>query len=245
LVPQDPNDEPASELLKRIQTEKAGLMKRGKIRKEKPLPPIGQDETPFDLPKGWNWVRFGDLTQKLRSGSTPRGGKSVYQETGIKFIRSQNVWNDGLKLDNIAHITEEIQQKMHATIVKPKDILLNITGASIGRSALVLDDFDEGNVSQHVAIVRLVERSLRRYIHFYLISLMAQNAIMSAQVGISREGLSMAKLKQFIVPIPPLEEQKRIVAKVDQFMTLCDQLEARLKSAQEDGEKLLAAAVNA
>ncbi len=116
---------------------------------------------------------------------------------------------------------------MEGTHVRPGDLLLNITGASIGRCAVVPDDFDEGNVSQHVAIVRLVDRDLRAFAHLCLISPYFQALIMGVQVGVSREGLSMKRLQDLQVPIPPVMEQKRIVAKVDQLMALSDDLEAR------------------
>jgi len=133
---------------------------------------------------------------------------------------------------------------MNGTVVKPGDILLNITGASIGRSALVPDDFDEGNVSQHVAIIRLIDNTLSYYLHLYLISPFIKNKIMDVQVGISREGLSMSRLKDFLIPIPPLSEANRIVAKVDQLMALCDELDAGLVQEQTDGGKLMEAVVH-
>ena len=104
-------------------------------------------------------------------------GKAIYQEAGIKFIRSQNVWNNGLSLQNVAYIPLKIHERMNGTVVKPGDILLNITGASIGRSALVPDDFDEGNVSQHVAIIRLIDNTLSYYLHLCLISPFIKNKI--------------------------------------------------------------------
>lgn len=103
LVPQDPSDEPASVLLERIAAEKAQLIKDEKIKKQKPLPELTEQEMPFDIPTGWSYIRLGDLTSKLGSGSTPRGGKNAYIEDGIPFLRSQNVWNEGLKLDDIVY----------------------------------------------------------------------------------------------------------------------------------------------
>ncbi|USE35524.1 restriction endonuclease subunit S [Endozoicomonas sp. SCSIO W0465] len=140
LVPQDPNDEPAAKLLERIAAEKAQLVKEGKIKKQKPLPPIVEDEKPFKLPNGWSFVRLGDLTSKMGSGSTPRGGKSAYVDNGIPFLRSQNVWNDGLDLSDIAYITVETHVKMENTRVIPGDVLLNITGASLGRTVVFPPD---------------------------------------------------------------------------------------------------------
>jgi len=181
---------------------------------------------------------------RIGSGSTPRGGKETYISDGIKFIRSQNVWNNGLKLDNIAYISKEIHNKMSYTCVMPKDILLNITGASIARSCLVPDNFDEGNVNQHVSIIRLINVDIRNYLHLSIISPYFFNSIMSIQVGISREGLSKKNLELFLVPIPPLNEQKRIVAKVDQLLKLCDKLEERLNNANKLSAELMESALN-
>ncbi len=116
---------------------------------------------------------------------------------------------------------------MDFTLVQPRDILLNITGASIGKSCIVSDDFDEGNVNQHVSIVRTVDKDIRLYLHYCIISPYFQNKIMDVQVGMSREGLSKKVLKDLLIPLPPLAEQHRIVAKVDRLMALCDELEAR------------------
>ena len=139
------------------------------------------------------------------------GGKTIYVPEGIKFIRSQNVYNDGLKLNDISYITEEINAKKKGSIVRSKDILLNITGGSIGRCAVVPDDFDIANVNQHVMIIRLVEPKMRHWIHTILISEYIQNLIMDVQVGVSREGLSATKLMNFLIPVPPISEQNRIL----------------------------------
>ena len=122
---------------------------------------------------------------------------------------------------------------MSGTWVQPGDILLNITGASIGRSAIVPDDFDEANVSQHVAIVRLAEKELRQFLHLVVIAPDFQQRIMDVQVGVSREGLSMSRLKEFVIAVPPLAEQQRIVAKVDELMTLCDELAVQQQQQHE------------
>lgn len=180
LVPQDPNDPPASELLKEIEAEKQRLhtsSSPGRRGSSKPLPPIKPEEMPYQLPQGWEWVRLGELASKLGSGSTPRGGKNTYVHEGIPFFRSQNVWNEGLRLDDVAYIPEETHQKMEATKVAARDILLNITGASLGRTSLVPDDFEEANVSQHVTIIRCIQADQRRFIHFLLQSPYCQSMI--------------------------------------------------------------------
>ncbi len=226
LVPQDPNDEPASELLKRVRAEKDRLIAEGKIKRDKLLAEIADEEMPFQLPERWQWVRLNSLLQKIGAGSTPLGGKEVYVSSGVKFLRSQNVWDDGLRLSSVAYIRPETHAKMAGTVVLPNDLLFNITGASIGRCALVPSDFDEANVSQHVTIVRTVLPVLNAFLHKVLVSRHVQQTVMDVQVGVSREGLSIAKLGNFFIPVPPLAEQSRIVTRVEELMQLCDALEA-------------------
>jgi len=241
LVPQDPKDEPASELLKKIKAEKEKLVREKKTKKEKPLPPISEEEIPFEIPKGWVWVRLGEITAKIGSGSTPLGGRKIYEETGIPFIRSQNVWNTGLELDDVVYITEDIHKKMEGTRVFPGDILLNITGASIGRTCIVPEDFKEGNVSQHVSIVRLISPSITSFTHFFLLSPYLQNKIMDVEVGVSREGLSKKNMELFLVPVPPFSEQNRIIQKLDHLLKLCSDLEETVKENQNNSELLMEA----
>jgi type I restriction enzyme S subunit len=245
LVPQDPNDEPASELLKRIAKERARLEAEAICKRSKPLPAVREDEWPFDLPAGWEWVRLGTLLTKLGAGSTPLGGKQVYVNEGVKFLRSQNVWNDGLRLDDVALILPEVHLKMSGTHVEAGDLLFNITGASIGRCAVVPQSFDTGNVSQHVTIIRLVSPDTRQFMHTVLTSNLVQQTVMDVQVGVSREGLSIGKLAQFVIPLPPLPEQHRIVAKVDELMALCDRLKADFVESRSQQERLAATLIDA
>ena len=228
LVPQDPVDEPATVLLERIRAEKEQLIKAGKIKRDKHESVIFRrdnshyekrgseevcidDEIPFEIPENWTWCRLNELCKKIGAGSTPTGGKAVYVSDGVKFIRSQNVYNDGLRLNDIAYITEETNSKKSGSVVKAKDILLNITGGSIGRCAIVPDNFDIANVNQHVMIIRLINPAMRQWIHAILISEYIQNLIMDVQVGVSREGLSATKLMNFLIPLPPISEQERIL----------------------------------
>ena len=177
-----------------------------------------EDEIPFEVPEGWAWSRLLSLTVKIGAGSTPTGGSSAYNNMGIKFIRSQNVYNDGLDLANVAYISEELNQKKSGSIVKPKDILLNITGGSIGRCALIPDDFDIANVNQHVIIIRLLDSLLRYFVHKVIISPYIQNQIFSRQVGSGRGGLSAETLSTFLIPIPPHKEQLLIHKKLNDYL---------------------------
>ena len=253
LVPQNPNDEPANVLLERIRKEKEQLIKEKKIKKEKnpsyifrgtdnlPYEKVGNqepvciaDKVPFEIPDSWEWVRLKNLSIKIGAGSTPQGGKNIYVSKGIKFIRSQNVYNNGLYLKNVVYIPEEINAKKAGSVVHPKDILLNITGGSIGRCAIVPEQFDIGNVNQHVMIIRLIKAEIRNWIHFVLVSDYIQKLIMEVQVGVSREGLSASKLKDFLIPIPPLSELKRIVDKIEHLLPYIE----KYKSLEESKQSL-------
>jgi type I restriction enzyme S subunit len=145
----------------------------------------------------------------------------------------------------VAFIDAKTHEKMSGTWVEPGDVLLNITGASIGRCSVVPSDFDIANVSQHVAIVRLADKDLTRFLHLCICSPYFQKTIMAVQVGVSREGLSMKRLQDFLVPLPPLAEQKRIVARVDQLMALIDQLEAKQNRKRDLGARFTKASLEA
>ncbi|MGL1461486.1 restriction endonuclease subunit S [Vibrio parahaemolyticus] len=232
LVPQDPNDEPAAILLERIAKEKEQLIKEKKIKKQKALPPIADYEKPFELPQGWSIERLGNICEKMGSGSTPRGGQSAYVAEGIPFLRSQNVWNGELKLNDIAYIPKETHDKMENTKVYPGDILLNITGASLGRSTIFPVEIPEANVSQHVTIIRLIEPMMKEFVHLGIVSPLIQSLVWGRQVGMAIEGLSKKVLEQFEFPVPPLEEQKRIFMKVNELVDVCEQLKVKLRNSQ-------------
>ncbi len=232
LVPQDPTDEPAAKLLESVAKAKAQLIKEKKIPKQNALPPITEVEKPFELPNGWSIERLGNICEKIGSGSTPRGGQSAYVDEGIPFLRSQNVWNGELKLSDIAYIPQETHDKMENTKVYPGDVLLNITGASLGRSTIFPVEIPEANVSQHVTIIRLIEPTMKEFVHLGITSPLIQSLVWGRQVGMAIEGLSKNVLEQFEFPVPPLEEQKRIFMKANELMNICEQLKVKLRNSQ-------------
>ncbi|UWX54343.1 restriction endonuclease subunit S [Maribacter litopenaei] len=163
------------------------------------------------IPENWDVGRISDYTSKIGSGSTPRGGSQIYVSSGVPFIRSQNVLNNSLLLDTDSLIPRGIHEMMKNTFVKPGDVLLNITGASIGRSCVVPKDFVEGNVNQHVCIVRTVKEKLNNhFLQIFLSSYSGQKSILTMQVGGNREGLNHSGVGSIKIPIPSLKEQKTI-----------------------------------
>ncbi|MCE9136309.1 restriction endonuclease subunit S [Bacteroides thetaiotaomicron] len=175
---------------------------------------------PFEIPNSWVWTTIEEICSKIGSGSTPRG--SNYSANGIPFFRSQNVYNDRLVYDDIKYISEEVHQKMKGTEVLANDLLLNITGGSLGRCAVVPADFNCGNVSQHVCIMRsvLVEPE-----YFHALVLSSYFAKSMKITGSGREGLPKYSLEQMAFPLPPLSEQQRIVMEIEKLFALIDQIE--------------------
>lgn len=163
------------------------------------------------IPAEWNVVRVDEIVTKVGSGVTPKGGSKAYVSSGIPLIRSQNVHSDGLRLDNVSFITAEQHQKMKGSQLQANDVLLNITGASIGRCYYLADDFIEGNVNQHVCIIRLKKHIVSHvFITLLLNGQLGQTQIMSLQAGGNREGLNFQQIREIKLPLPPIEEQVKI-----------------------------------
>ena len=181
-----------------------------------------EDEIPFEIPKNWCWCRLKDLCIKIGSGSTPLG--SNYAESGVLFFRSQNVQNYGLVFKDIKYITDEIHRSMISTEVVSNDLLLNITGGSIGRCAVVPSDFLKGNVSQHVCILRVRQNLLLpNYLHRFILSPAFQTTYETT--GSGRPGLPKYNLEKMLLPLPPLSEQKRIVSAIEKAFEQIDIIE--------------------
>ena len=168
------------------------------------------------IPKHWALRRLGQLATKFGSGVTPRGGATVYQEAGIPILRSQNVHFDGLRLSDVARISPNLHQELSSSHVRPRDVLLNITGASIGRVCSVPEDFAEANVNQHVCIIRPNQDHLvSRFLVAFLSTPGAQSEIRVEQTGASREGLTLQSIRDFRIPLPPVPEQQNIISDID------------------------------
>jgi len=225
LTEQLDSDGTAEELYQQIQEEKQKLIKEGKIKKEKPLPAISDEEIPFEIPGNWKWVRFGEITTKITSGSTPPGGKkgNSYVPKGFCFFREQNIYNDGIHHDGMVFINEELLNTRQNSTVIANDILLNITGGSIGRCAIIPSDFDRGSINQHILIIRLVDTNMRYYIHQIICSPYVQKLIKSKAVG-DKDGFSGGRCKNTLIPLPPLAEQKRIAEVLERAMGAVDRL---------------------
>ncbi|MCK7341042.1 restriction endonuclease subunit S [Enterobacter cloacae] len=234
LVPQDPNDEPASELLKRIAAEKAELVKQGKIKKQKPLPEISEDEKPFELPVGWEWEKLGNICSKLTDGShnPPKDNGS-----GYPMLSSQNIQNGLIDFDNPSRYVceDDFIKENGRTLVKKNDILLTIVG-SLGRSAVVNDN-TKFALQRSVAV--LTTGLYSSYLSDYFNSMTAQLYFIENGKGTAQKGIYLGQLSQMLIPVPSLAEQKRIVYKIQELMSLCDQLEQQSLTSLDAHQQLV------
>ncbi|RQG99824.1 restriction endonuclease subunit S [Paraburkholderia dinghuensis] len=233
LVPQDRNDEPASELLKQIRAEKDRLIAEGKIKKDKPLPEIGEDEKPFELPQGWEWVRIGDLCRPVSSGSTPAANLFL-NDGGVPYLKVYNIRNQNIDFEyKRQFISEELHRsKLRRSMLYPGDVVMNIVGPPLGKIAIIPDSHPEWNCNQAIAFFGLIPPMSPKYIWTYLCeNSFLKNIELIGTAG--QDNISVTKSKNIPVPLPPLTEQSRIVARVEALRALCATLRERLTTSQK------------
>lgn len=191
-----------------------GIDENGELRDPVAHPEHFKDSPLGRIPRGWEAASVGELAAHVGSGVTPRGGSEVYQNSGIIFIRSQNVTFDGLLLDDVAYISERVHESMSRSQIFPHDVLLNITGASIGRCSPVPPDFPTANVNQHVCAIRIPQAKGTDavFLSSVLTSSIGQSQIDRLNAGGNREGLNYAQIKSFVVPWPEADERTRIAS---------------------------------
>ncbi|MCK9436557.1 MAG: restriction endonuclease subunit S, partial [Synergistaceae bacterium] len=206
-------------LLELYEEEKTAIINQAVTKGLDPNAPMKDSGIEWlgEIPEHWEVKKLKMLVSKVGSGVTPRGGSSVYLSIGIPLIRSQNVHFDGLKLDDVAFISEEVDEEMSNSRIQDGDVLLNITGASIGRCYFVPDGFGRGNVNQHVCIIRPnINEVSTVYLSLLLRSEIGQLQIRLQQTGANREGLNFEQLKNFYLPVATsLNEQQSIVHHIE------------------------------
>ena len=222
LVEQRPEEGTAQELYAQIQAEKQRLIKEGKLKKEKPLPEITEDEKPFEIPEGWMCVRLGTLTEMITSGS--RDWAKYYSETGDIFLRMGNLSKNSfdLRLDKIQRVTIPGNTEGKRTSLQAGDLLFSITG-DVGMLGLIPPNFGVAYINQHTAMLRFMEKERNRYIPYLLLTDYAQKFYNGNQHGI-KNSFRLDSIAWLPVPLPPLVEQKRIVARLEELLPLCERL---------------------
>ena len=244
LVPQDPNDEPASVQLEKIKAEKERLIKEGKIKKEKPLPPIKKEETPFDIPQEWEWARIGELASAVDYGTS---FKSTSLDDGVPIIRMGNVQGGKVLLENLKYVPEYIDD-LPKLFLSRNDLLFNRTNSAelVGKSGIFKGlDNKYTFASYLIRISFAVGNTSSDFVNLAMNAPYYRNTQIEPELTqqCGQANFNGTKLKFTLIPLPPTNEQMQIVAKVDKLMTLCDELEAKITRSQSTSQKLMEAVV--
>ena len=234
LVPQDPNDEPASVLLERIRKEKEELIKQGKIKRDKKESVIfkGDDNSYYqDLPENWIKIRLSSISEIITKGTTPRGGRIAYSQSGIGFLRAENIAGyDKLNLSNLNYIDEESHNNyLKRSILKENDILITIAG-TLGRTGIVPQQALPLNTNQAVAIIRLVDKNIInvKYLVYAINSPQIKDDLLDKSVDVAIPNLSLENIADCNIPFPPFAEQKRIVTAIEEAFSKLDKISESL-----------------
>lgn len=219
LVEQDPHNEPASVLLEKIKAEKEQLVKEGKIKKSKPLPPITDDEKPFDIPNGWEWVRLGDIGA-WAAGATPSRKHSEYYGGDIPWLKTGDL-NDGIVEETSEKITELGVKNSSVKINKPGNILIAMYGATIGKLGIV--GKKELVTNQACCGCTPYKGIYNQYLFYYLLS--SRKRLINLGSGGAQPNISKQKIEKFAFPLPPQSEQSRVTAKIEQLLPFLGKVE--------------------
>ncbi|EMC8778978.1 restriction endonuclease subunit S [Providencia rettgeri] len=234
LVPQDPNDEPASELLKRIAAEKAELVKQGKIKKQKPLPEISEDEKPFELPEGWEWVRLGNITI-FTNGFAFKSND--FKNNGVGIVKIGDIDSSGfICTENMSYVDESVVKNLPSELqVEPGCLVIAMSGATTGKLG-----FNTTNkiyfLNQRVGKISPILIN-KYYLYYYLSTKVSEN--LSISLGSAIPNLSTAQISNILIYLPPKAEQERLVYKVNELMSLCDQLEQQSLTSLDAHQQLV------
>ena len=252
LVPQDPNDEPASVLLGRIRQQKQQMVKEGKLKpkdiKNDSVIFVGEDnlhyekfaddsvkciedEIPFELPDGWAWSKIGPLCEYITSGS--RGWAQYYSETGSLFLRMGNLSRDSfdLRLDNLQRVNLPDNAEGTRTRVAENDLLFSIT-AEIGMLGLIPANFEEAYINQHVGLIRFLKDAQTKFFPYILMSEFCRDQYCTVQCGM-KNSFRLDNIQNILAPVPPLGEQIRIAEKLSNIWTHIQQVDTESEAASD------------
>lgn len=237
LVSQNENDEPASVLLEKIKAEKERLIKEKVIKKQKELPPITDEEKPYELPAGWEWVRLGEIGD-WGAGATPLRSRSDYYTNGtVPWLKTGEL-NDGYITKCEEYITELALKETSVRVNKPGDVLIAMYGATIGKLGILEI---EATTNQACCACSVFNGINNKFLFYFLRSMRENFKEMSE--GGAQPNISKDKISKTVFPLPPLAEQKRIVAKLDELMANCDQLESKAEKMKNYTSKLFEASL--
>ena len=244
LVPQDSSDEPASVLLEKIKAEKERLVMEKKVERSKPLLPIETDKVLFDLPNLWTWIRLGQVVKSIRYGTSKN---CSYQPNGIPVLRIPNLVNGSIKKEDLKFTTLSEREFQELRLVKDDLLMVRSNGSKslVGRTAVVSSDVDGYAYAGYLVRLRIfLEYVCPKYLHLSLETHLIREQIeIPIRTTSGVKNINSTEVANLLLPLPPYKEQKRIVAKVEQLMALCDKLEAQLTQSQANSEKLMDASV--
>ena len=222
LVEQRPEEGTGEELYQQIQTEKQRLIKEGKIKKEKPLPEIAEDEKPFDIPESWKSVRLGNIVSVYGGKRIPVGRKLSSEDTGYIYIRVSDMKDGYVSIDNLQYVPQDIYPLISRYIINKEDVFITVAG-TIGRVGKIPPELDGANLTENAD--RLVFSNLDQdWLIKCLQSPLIQSQIADATTKVGQPKLAIIRIQNIIIPLPPLAEQKRIVAKLEEILPLCERL---------------------
>ncbi|MCW3106374.1 MAG: hypothetical protein JWQ09_880 [Segetibacter sp.] len=231
-------DEPATTLLQRIKAEKEKLIKAGKLKKEKELPPITEDEIPFELPEGWAWCRLGEIVKINGGKRLPNAHQLVKENTGRIYVRVTDMKHGSIDDSDLHYLTEASYSQIKNYFIEKDDVYLVIVGSTIGKSGIVPDKFHMMNLTENAVKLKAILFD-RLYLNYILKSgfMMEQFADRTNQLG--QPKLAIIRIQNSLFPLPPLAEQQRIVAKVQQLQQQLSLLEAQVQQSRQYAQQLL------
>lgn len=222
LVEQRPEEGTGEELYRQIQAEKQSLIKSGKIKKEKPLPEISEDEIPFDIPDSWKWVRLGCILSVYGGKRIPAGRKLTETNTGHIYIRVSDMKNGTVLTDNLLFVPNDIYDSISKYIINKEDVYITVAG-TIGRVGKIPSELDGANLTENAD--RLVFSSVNQdWLIQTLDSPLIKEQIAEATTKVGQPKLAIKRIQELCIPLPPLAEQKRIVQKLEEILPLCEKL---------------------
>ena len=237
LVITETNGETGAELLEKIKAEKAQLIKDKKLKKEKELPPISDDEIPFEIPEHWTWCRLGEVCTKITDGT--HHSPTNILEGEFMYVTAKNIKERGVDLTNITYVSKDVHDSIY-TRCNPEygDILYIKDGATTG--VVTINNLHQPfSLLSSVALLKVGKHVHNRFLMMLMRSPFYYEEIRNNMYGVALTRVTLAKINNSLIPLPPLHEQQQIVAKLDELMAFCDGLEISIKASQGLNEKLL------
>ena len=235
LVEQRPEEGTGEELYQQIQAEKKRLIQEGKIKKEKLLPEIAEDEVPFEIPEGWKWVRLGDVASVLGGKRIPAGRTLTTENTGYKYIRVSDMKNGSVSIDSLLYVPSDIYPSISRYIINKEDVYITVAG-TIGRVGKIPQQIDGSNLTENAD--RLVFQFLDQdWLIRCLESQLIQQQIIDATTKVGQPKLAIKRIQELLLPLPPVAEQKRIVAKIEELLLYLDRYEKAWNRLEDFGSR--------